>query len=296
MYFTQEWSAIPAMQIPDVSGVETLIREGAVIKAAPVSFVLCVLIAVLISWGVIWWLHRERIEKQNEEIERQGREIERLLRDIERQKDLSDPRVSGDITGRLTNPSQLQHNENEQAEQPMTRPKPTPKEKPRLVFLRPECIRVHSGIEGPALYRTLPNQNGDFDALVVSIRNEEGPTAIGIRVSARFKNAAGEEIGAGVSALLWEGDGDSKSLKPDESATVILVVIAGNQWFSPFLERTYLRHNRVAIGRQFDFTQIPSSVEVRLRNENNELLLENPENFVIAVGHGKAQISRLIQP
>jgi len=47
-----------AMQLPDTSSIEFLHKEWPVIKAAPYSFVICVLLAALIVWGIVWLIFR----------------------------------------------------------------------------------------------------------------------------------------------------------------------------------------------------------------------------------------------
>ena len=47
-----------AMRLPDTSSIEFLHKESPVIKAAPYSFVICVLLAPLIVWGIVWLIFR----------------------------------------------------------------------------------------------------------------------------------------------------------------------------------------------------------------------------------------------
>jgi hypothetical protein len=67
-----------AMQLPDTSAIDFFHKEWPVIKAAPFSFVICVLIVGLVIGGLIWLFFKERLEKHKETIEHQDRKIERL--------------------------------------------------------------------------------------------------------------------------------------------------------------------------------------------------------------------------
>lgn len=73
----------PGMQLPDTSSFEFLHREWPVIKAAPYSFCASVAIAVVIGWGVIWWIFRSRIERFQESIEHLERDKDRLKEQLQ---------------------------------------------------------------------------------------------------------------------------------------------------------------------------------------------------------------------
>jgi hypothetical protein len=66
------------MQLPDTSSIDFLHKEWPVISAAPYSFCICVGILTFIGWGIIWWLHKGRIERYKESIEHLERDKERL--------------------------------------------------------------------------------------------------------------------------------------------------------------------------------------------------------------------------
>jgi hypothetical protein len=66
------------MQLPDTSGLETLHKEWPVIRAAPYSFAISVVIVCMIIGGVIYLLFRSRFDRLNETIEHQDRQIARL--------------------------------------------------------------------------------------------------------------------------------------------------------------------------------------------------------------------------
>jgi len=83
-----------AMRLPDTSSIEFLHKESPVIKAAPYSFVICVLLAALIVWGIVWLIFRERLSRDRHTIDHQEREIGRLQKELLRQHDapdMSDP-------------------------------------------------------------------------------------------------------------------------------------------------------------------------------------------------------------
>jgi len=71
-------STIFLMQLPDTSSLELFHKEWPVIKAVPYSFAICVFVAALIIWLVIWLMHRERMGRDRHAIEHLEREIKRL--------------------------------------------------------------------------------------------------------------------------------------------------------------------------------------------------------------------------
>jgi len=80
-----------AMELPDTSSLEFLHREWPVIKAAPSSFVACVLLAVIIIWILIWWLHKERLERDAHSIAHLQREVSRLEKEGTPMVEASEP-------------------------------------------------------------------------------------------------------------------------------------------------------------------------------------------------------------
>jgi hypothetical protein len=78
------------MQLPDTSSIEFWHREWPVIKAAPFSFIISLILATIVVWFVVWLIHRERLNNNQHTIEHRGREIERLeklVKEAERKSD-----------------------------------------------------------------------------------------------------------------------------------------------------------------------------------------------------------------
>jgi len=74
------------MQLPDTSSLDFFAKEWPVIKAAPLSFAACVLIAALIIWAIVWWINKELSDRDQRTIghlERENQRLEKQLESIE---------------------------------------------------------------------------------------------------------------------------------------------------------------------------------------------------------------------
>src|SRR6476469_6240414 len=69
------------MQLPDTSSIEFWHKEWPVIKAAPFSFIVSVVLVAILIWFLVWLIHKERMDKDAHTIGHQKREIERLERE-----------------------------------------------------------------------------------------------------------------------------------------------------------------------------------------------------------------------
>lgn len=167
------------------------------------------------------------------------------------------------------NRSQEQRESASDAKHPRAEPKPF------IKFIRSEYIMVHQGIESPALYRTPPHLHGDAKAAVLSFRNEGRPnrTVFGMRASARFFDGHGDEIGNGISGMLWLNNGASATLKPDESLSLI-VLVKGAQLFVPYAEKERVRGRSMYLLRHYIVETLPNKVEIRLRDGNDDFVME----------------------
>jgi hypothetical protein len=67
-----------AMQVPSTSVLDSIHKEWPVIKAAPYSFFSCLGIIIFLSWLVINWRYRSRINRYKEEIHFLERDVERF--------------------------------------------------------------------------------------------------------------------------------------------------------------------------------------------------------------------------
>lgn len=156
---------------------------------------------------------------------------------------------------------------------------PEEKVMPRIIFLDAEYIEMNEGLESRGLYRAV-GVKGDGKGIVASFRNDDPKAAAySIRAHLRFRDKKGKEIGTGVSGPFWLDKGtEIITLRPDDSGAIVVLLDVGNQGFVvPWIERHNWRGRRnAAFVQSFRLQSFPERVEIRLRDQDGDSLLDEP--------------------
>jgi hypothetical protein len=156
---------------------------------------------------------------------------------------------------------------------------PEEKMKPRIIFLGAEYIEMNEGVEHRGLYRVV-GVKGDGKGIIASFRNDDAKVAgHSIRAHLRFRDETGKEIGTGVSGPFWLDKGtEIFTLRPDESGAIVVLLDLSNQGFIvPWIERRNWRGRRnAAFVQSFQWRSFPRKVEIRLRDQDGDSLLDEP--------------------
>jgi hypothetical protein len=187
-------------------------------------------------------------------------------------------------------------------ELPPVPPKPTHKleepKRPNFIFLAGTTTRIRDGkyasfheAEGKDLL-----QNDPY-AVIASFRNEpvvgKRVASVYARACIVFRNASGEEIGAGISEACWLGDSTSPTVEfsVGESHKVILALFSDGTLLCPYRRIT---HNHWGQGIETEHYRLDKdalkTIEVRIVHRE-ELLLE-PIVFDFSIIDGRPAIKR----
>jgi hypothetical protein len=169
-----------------------------------------------------------------------------------------------------------------------------PKKKPRIRFLKVEYIHMLPGIGSHGVYRSTPG-SGDANGIAATFRNDDANVkAYGVRANARYRDVNGEEIGSGVSGLLWLDKGrEIVDLPPDESRALVILLDKKEQGSGvPWTEKLQ-QFPRASLPRFFQSEIFPATVEIRLRDRDSDLLFDGPIVLEIKRNDGELLATRV---
>jgi hypothetical protein len=165
---------------------------------------------------------------------------------------------------------------------------------PNIKFLGARTINVsYDGYEGNSFHESRSASN--FIGIVACFRNEAvlGVTITAVhnaRVHLKFVDAAGLEIGTGLSRACWLGHkADMVNLEPGGASGCVIVLLMNNGRIGvPWKERKPDWMGEIQVDRSLELVNLPSKIEVSLLDDYNQLVFA-PIDLQISLVAGKPQ-------